>query len=124
MALNLSRLRPLSSLSALGALAFTLTISQSTGAVAGNHWKFIVVNKSSTAVTSFTTQEDDEWSDNWITEKIRPGDEFTMDFGTDQGDCVVRTKIKFTDGSYFDDDVNYCKVSRLYIHEKSISFLP
>jgi hypothetical protein len=91
---------------------------------AGNHWKFIVVNKSSSAVTSFTTQEDDEWSDNWLNEKIRPGDEFTMDFGTDQGDCVVRTKIKFTDGTYFDDDVNYCKVTRLYIHEKSVSLLP
>ena len=40
-----------------------------------------------------------------------------MDFGADLGDCAVRTEIRFTDGSYFDADVDYCKVTTLYIHE-------
>ena len=35
-----------------------------------------------------------------------------MDFGTDKGDCEVRTEIRFTDGSYFDADVDYCKSAR------------
>jgi len=88
---------------------------------AGNHWKFNVVNKSETAAIEFRTQEDGEWSSNWIKDRIEPGDTFDMDFGTDKGDCAVRTQIRFTDGSYFDTDVDYCKVSTLYIHEHKLT---
>ena len=88
---------------------------------AGNHWKFNVVNKSQTAAIEFRTQEDGEWSQNWIKDRIEPGDTFDMDFGTDKGDCTVRTEIRFTDGSYFDADVDYCKVSTLYIHEDKLT---
>jgi hypothetical protein len=54
-------------------------------------WKFKVVNQSSTAAVEFRTQEDGEWSKNWIADRIEPGDTFVMDFGTDKGDCTVRT---------------------------------
>ena len=88
---------------------------------AGEHWKFNVVNKSATAAVEFRTQEDGEWSKNWIADRIEPGDTFVMDFGTDKGDCTVRTQIHFTDGSSFDADVDYCKVSNLYIHEDKLT---
>ncbi len=45
-----------------------------------------------------------------------------MDFGTDKGDCTVRTQIRFTDGSYFDANVDYCNVSTLYIHENKLTW--
>ncbi len=89
---------------------------------AGEHWKFNVVNKSETAAVEFRTQEDGEWSKNWIADRIEPGDTFVMDFGTDKGDCTVRTQIHFTDGSSFDADVDYCKVSNLYIHEDKLTW--
>jgi hypothetical protein len=89
---------------------------------AGEHWKFNVVNKSETAAVEFRTQEDGEWSKNWIADRIEPGDTFNMDFGTDKGDCTVRTQIHFTDGSSFDADVDYCKVSNLYIHEDKLTW--
>ena len=106
-----------------------LTVMAAGGAIAlatapahaGNHWKFAVVNKSETAAIEFRTQEDGEWSSNWIKDRIEPGDTFNMDFGTDKGDCTVRTEIRFTDGSYFDADVDYCKVSTLYIHETKLT---
>ncbi|THD47498.1 MAG: hypothetical protein E7774_04695 [Bradyrhizobium sp.] len=91
-------------------------------AQAGNHWKFNVVNKSTTAAIEFRTQEDGQWSQNWIADRIEPGDTFAMDFGTDEGDCSVRTEIRFTDGSFFDADVDYCKVSTLYIHEDKLTW--
>ena len=95
---------------AVGALALA-------GAANAASWKFKVYNKSNTAAIEFRTQEDGEWSSNWITERIEPGDYFDMDFGTDKGDCTVRTQIRFTDGSYFDTNVDYCKISNLYIYE-------
>ncbi len=101
-------------------LAATLTLAS--GASAGEHWKFNVVNKSNVAAVEFRTQEDGEWSANWIKDRIEPGDKFDMDFGTDKGDCTVRTQIHFTDGSYFDADVDYCKVSTLYIYDNKLTW--
>jgi hypothetical protein len=89
---------------------------------AGSHWKFNVVNKSDTPAVEFRTQEDGEWSSNWLRDRIEPGDTFDMDFGTDKGDCTVRTQIRFTDGSYFDANVDYCNVSTLYIHENKLTW--
>jgi len=108
--------RVLTVLTAAGAIALATVPAH-----AGSHWKFSVVNKSQTAAIEFRTQEDGEWSSNWIKDRIEPGDSFDMDFGTDKGDCAVRTEIRFTDGSYFDADVDYCKVSTLYIHEDKLT---
>jgi len=108
--------RVLTVLTAAGAIALATVPAH-----AGSHWKFSVVNKSQTAAIEFRTQEDGEWSSNWIKDRIEPGDSFDMDFGTDKGDCAVRTEIRFTDGSYFDADVDYCKVNTLYIHEDKLT---
>ena len=84
-------------------------------------WKFKVVNKGTLPAIEFRTKEDDEWSSNWISERVEPGDTFDMDFGTSKGECTVRTQIRFTDGSYFDANVDYCQVSTLYIHDKRLT---
>ena len=90
-------------------------------ALAGDHWKFNVVNKSNVAAIEFRTQENGDWSSNWIRDRMEPGDKFDMDFGTDKGNCTVRTQIRFTDGSFFDADVDYCKVSTLYIYDNKLT---
>ena len=71
----------------IGALVFG-------GSANAASWKFKVYNKSNTAAVEFRTQEDGEWSSNWISDRIEPGDYFDMDFGTDKGDCTVRTQIR------------------------------
>ena len=91
-------------------------------ASAGSHWKFTVVNKSNTPAIEFRTQEDGEWSSNWIKDRVEPGDTFDMDFGTDKGDCEVQTEIRFTDGTSFNTPVDYCKVSTLYLYEDKMTW--
>jgi hypothetical protein len=91
-------------------------------ALAGDHWKFNVVNQSDTAAVEFRTQENGEWSSNWISERIQPGDTFNMDFGASKGECSVRTQIHFADGSKFDAPVDYCKVNNLYIHNDNVTW--
>ena len=83
-------------------------------------WKFDVVNKGNSPVIEFRTQEDGEWSENWISERIEPGDTDTLDFETDEGSCTVRTQIRFTDGTYFDADVDYCKADLLEIYTDTL----
>jgi hypothetical protein len=108
---------------ALAASALLLACASfaSTSASA-SEWKFKVYNKSQTAAVEFRTQEDGEWSSNWISDRIEPGDKFDMDFGHADGSCSVRTQIRFTDGTYFDAAVDYCKVSNLYIFEQKLQW--
>ena len=104
------------------ALAVALAMSLPASLASAAEWKFNVVNKSNTPANEFRTREDGEWSENWISERIEPGDSFDMDFGTDKGNCTVRTQIHFTDGSYFDANVDYCKVHTLYIYENRLTW--
>ena len=84
-------------------------------------WKFNVVNRGSHPALEFRTQEEGEWSDNWLEKRLDPGASIEMDFETDQGECTVRTQIRFTDDSYFDADVDYCTVKTLYIHHDRLT---
>jgi hypothetical protein len=86
----------------------------------GKHWKFNVVNKGNAPVVEFRTQEDGEWSENWIGERIEPGDDLELDFETDEGECAVRTQIRFTDGTFFDADVDYCKANLIEIYTDTL----
>jgi hypothetical protein len=96
-------------------------VASSISAPAAEEWKFKVVNRGTLPAIEFRTKEDGEWSSNWISDRIEPGDSFDMDFGTSKGNCTVRTQIRFTDGSYFDADVNYCRVDTLYIHDDRLT---
>ncbi|HML42007.1 MULTISPECIES: hypothetical protein [Hyphomicrobium] len=82
---------------------------------ADKSWEFEVVNKGNSPVIEFRTQEEGEWSENWVSSRIEPGDKVTLDFETDEGKCTVRTQIRFIDGTYFDADVDYCKANLLEI---------
>lgn len=106
----------------LATFAFASLALASTAMAGDGHWKFQVVNKSNTPATEFRTKENGQWSDNWISARIQPGDTFDMDFNHSDGDCVVRTQIHFVDGTYFDADVDYCKVSTLYMYENSLKW--
>ena len=104
------------------AAAAILAFVASTASIAADQWKFNVINKSSVAAVEFRTQENGAWSSNWITDRIEAGDTFNMDFGTSKGDCTVRTQIHFTDGTFFDAPVDYCKVSTLYIYNNKLTW--
>ena len=86
----------------------------------GKHWYFNVENQSNGTVLEFRTQEDGEWSENWLEKRLEPGDNIKLDFETYKGDCVVRTQIHLLDGTYFDADVDYCKASTLEIGDKTL----
>lgn len=87
---------------------------------ADKEWKFNVINKSNGEIVEFRTQEDGEWSENWISDRISAGDEEELDFESDEGKCTVRTQIRFTDGTYFDADVDYCKADTLEIYDQTL----
>jgi hypothetical protein len=84
------------------------------------HWYFDVQNESNDTVVEFRTQEDGEWSENWLANRIEPGDTIKLDFESDEGKCEVRTQIHLTDGGYFDAPVDYCKAKTLVIQPNTL----
>lgn len=106
--------------SILGYACAALLVSFSPALAQDKSWKFEVLNKGNSPVVEFRTQEDGEWSENWIDNRIEPGDTVTLDFETDEGKCKVRTQIRFTDGTYFDADVDYCKANVLEIFNDTL----
>lgn len=104
----------------IGALVAAMVVAGSALPAAAGNWTFGLLNNTGDTITGFRTKEDGAWSGNWLSGKVAPGDEFEMDFGTAEGECVVRTQVTFADGSYFDYDVDYCQVSNLYVYDQEI----
>lgn len=86
----------------------------------GKHWYFDVQNESNGTVNEFRTQENGEWSENWLSERLEPGDTIKLDFETNEGSCEVRTQIHLIDGTYFDAPVDYCKAATLVIQNNTL----
>lgn len=100
---------------------FTLLFSIS-ALHAADHWEFRIVNKSKLVADGFRTMENGQWSENWLHSQIAPGSDWTMDFGHSDGTCTVRTQVTFTDDTFFDYDVDYCKAKTLFVFERSMKY--
>lgn len=108
-------------LAGIAAMAM-LCASGGSAFAADGHWKFDLVNHSNAKVTSFKTQENGDWSDSWLDQTIAAGDEYEMDFGHADGDCTVRTRIDFSDGTYVDANIDYCNASTITVTNNGISW--
>jgi hypothetical protein len=107
---------------AAAAGAALLLAGVSTPAAAASHWKFDLHNNSAAKILTFKTQEDGEWSENWLPENVEPGETYEMDFGTDEGECTVRTRISFSDQTYVDANIDYCNANDIYVHNKDVTW--
>ena len=81
---------------------------------------FEVENNSNGVVLELRTQEEGEWSENWLANRLEAGDKIKLDFETNEGKCEVRTQIHLADGSYFDAPVDYCKAQTLIIQNGTL----
>lgn len=99
-----------------------LIASAATPALAKKSWKFELINKSAAHVTTFKTREGGQWSENWLEENVAPGETFDMDFGTDEGNCKVRTRIEFSDNTYVDANIDYCEADVITVRNSGITW--
>jgi hypothetical protein len=92
-------------------------------AVAGDSYKFNLHNQSSDSViTGFYTFEDGKWSKNWINFTLKPGEESEMDWGSDEGNCVVPFKVGWKGYEADKFSVDFCKVHNLYMKDSGFKF--
>ena len=84
----------------------------------GDDYAFVLVNHSSVAVDQFNGFAGGEWSDNWLSYQVAPGEQQALRFNSDATDaCSVRTRVTFTDDSYFEQVVDFCGVEYLHVSD-------
>ena len=104
------------------ATAAALLAGAASPAFAAQQWKFELHNNSAAQILTFRTQEDGDWSENWLPENVKPGETYEMDFGTDEGDCQVRTRISFSDDTYVDANIDYCNADNIYVRNNDVTW--
>ena len=86
-----------------------LSVLLSSSVFATTDYDFDLINNSKHVITGFVTKDEGHWSDNWLHEKIKPGETFHMSWGSPEGHCVVPFKVQWEGGSNDEMSVDWCK---------------
>jgi len=108
----------------LALLAFAgLTAFASLPANAADSYKFNLHNKSSQyVINGFRTFEKGEWSKNWIDFTLKPGEAAEMDWGSDEGNCVVPFRVSWVGYEAEKFSVDWCKVKNIYMKDEGFTW--
>lgn len=84
-------------------------------------YRFVLVNSSAASAIEFKTmRQDGTWSSNWLRTPIKPAEKRALVFNEGDDRCEVRTRIGFSDGSYFDTPVDYCGISQVIATDEDL----
>jgi hypothetical protein len=100
--------------------ALSLVGGIATTAAAGESYKFKLHNESKYEITGFQTFEDGKWS-TWSGVSVAPDETQTMDWQSDEGDCVVPFRIIYKDIETEQYKVDWCKISNITVHDDSVT---
>ena len=92
----------------------------STTAALAESYKFELHNESKYEITGFQTFEDGKWS-TWSNVGVAPGETQTMDWQSDEGDCVVPFRIIYKDIETEQYKVDWCKIGNITVHDDSVT---
>jgi hypothetical protein len=103
------------------ALSLSLVLL-ATGAFAGQTYKFHLVNNTTQyTITGFQTYEDGKW-DTWSNVKLAPGAEVDMDWGSNEGDCVVPFRVIYAEVQTEQYKVDWCKVHNIIVTDNDVTY--
>lgn len=72
-------------------------------------------------IVGFSTYQDGQWSKNWLDsgDRIRPGQSASMEWNSDDGDCVVPFRVTWENYGSEQFKLDWCKgVRNVYMLEK------
>lgn len=103
--------------------AIGLTALGSASAALADTYKFTLHNRSSGyVINGFRTFEDGKWSKNWIDFTLKAGESAEMDWGTDEGNCVVPFRVSWVGYETEQFKVDWCKVSNIYMKDQGFTW--
>ena len=99
---------------ALIVLAASLTPLQ---ASAQSDFPFRLHNRSNGwTIAAFQTFQNGSWSSNWLDGlRIGPGENASMDWKSNAGDCTVRFRVSWVDYGAEEFRADFCKLRNLYM---------
>ncbi|MCY1644604.1 hypothetical protein [Methylorubrum sp. SL192] len=75
------------------------------------------------SIAGFYTYQNGRWSRNWIGGSINPGQSASLDWNSNDGDCVVPFRVKWRDYGADDFKLDWCKgVSNVYMKDKGFTY--
>ena len=85
-------------------------------------YKFHLVNKTTKyTITGFQTYENDKWS-TWSDVSLAPGDEQDMDWGSNEGKCVVPFRVIYAEIQTEQYQVDWCKVRNIIVSDTDVTY--
>jgi hypothetical protein len=98
---------------ALGALTTT---------AGAEDYKFHLINKTTKyTITGFQTYENDKWS-TWSGVELAPGDEIDMNWGANEGSCVVPFRVVYAEVQTEQYKVDWCKVHNIIVSDDDVTY--
>lgn len=116
-------MRKLAFLCLLAGMTAGMSVGAALPAAAGDTYKFNLHNKSSQyVINGFRTFEGGKWSKNWIDFTLKPGETAEMDWGSDEGNCVVPFRVGWVGYEAEQFKVDWCKVSNIYMKDDGFTY--
>lgn len=69
-------------------------------------------------INGFYTYQNGRWSDNWLRDRVPPGQSVPMDWFSNEGACVVPFRVSWDDYGADDFKLDWCKsVKNVYMND-------
>ncbi|MFN7167497.1 MAG: hypothetical protein ACK4NV_10640 [Pannonibacter sp.] len=103
--------------------AVAATIIAGSPAVASDY-AFRLHNKAQGySINGFYTFQGGQWSENWLSSRVNPGEAVSMDWLSNEGNCVVPFRVSWESYGSEDFKLDWCKgVSNIYMKDKGFSW--
>jgi len=103
------------------ALALSLSLLATT-VFAADTYKFKIFNKTTKyTITGFQTFEKGQW-DSWTNVSLAPGEQIDMDWGSNEGSCVVPFRVVYAEIQTEQYQVDWCKVHNIYVTDTNVTY--
>ena len=84
-------------------------------------------NTEENIVVGFYTNDGNDWSENWLSGPLEPGDSASAEFNADSGNCAQTFQIGWLgddDSEVLDDpiDIDICEASNVYLDDNEIYY--
>jgi hypothetical protein len=97
-------------------------LALTTAAAAATNYTFQLQNKTTKyTITGFQTYENGTWS-TWSGVNLAPGQEATMNWGANEGDCVVPFRVIYAEVQTEQYQVDWCKVHNIVVTDTDVTY--
>ena len=101
-------------------LGVGLAVALAAAPATAETYKFTLYNHSKYPIIGFQTYENGKW-DTWSNVGVDADEHQTMDWKSDEGDCVVPFRIIYRDVKTEQYEVDWCKIENIHVYNDRVT---